>query len=189
MWLLVLGLVLFLGIHSVRAFAPAMRDNFIAARGEGAWKGLYSVLSIIGFVVLVYGYGQARYDNVFFYSAPSWMNHIQWLLMLPAMILLAASQLPTGLIKKAVKNPQLIGVKIWAIGHLLVNGDLASFLLFGGFLAWAVIVVISTKKRGQTFPETNSTVGDVLSIVIGIGIWIAFALWLHEWLIGVPVIA
>ncbi len=189
MWLLILGLVLFLGIHSVRAFAPATRENFIANRGEGAWKGLYSVLSILGFVVLIYGYGQARFDNVFFYSAPTWMTHVQLLLMLPAMILLAASQLPAGRIKKAVKNPQLIGVKIWAIGHLLVNGDLASILLFGGFLIWAVIVVISTKKRGQTFPDQTSVMGDILSIVIGIGIWLAFAFWLHEWLIGVPVIA
>lgn len=189
MWLLILGLVLFLGIHSVRVFAPALRENFIATRGDGAWKGLYSVLSILGFVVLIYGYGQARFDNVFFYSAPNWMTHVQWLLMLPAMILLVASQLPAGRIKKVVKNPQLIGVKIWAIGHLLVNGDLAGFLLFGGFLVWAVLVVINTKKRGQVFPDETSTMGDILSIVIGIGVWFAFALWLHEWLIGVPVIA
>lgn len=189
MWLLILGLVLFLGVHFARVFAPAMRENFIANRGEGAWKGIYSILSILGFVVLIYGYGQARFDNVFLYSSPRWMTHLQWLLMLPAMTLLVASQLPAGRIKKAVKNPMLIGVKIWAIGHLLVNGDLASILLFGSFLVWAVIVMINTKKRGQTFPDEISTKGDILSVVIGTGVWLAFAFWLHEWLIGVPVIA
>jgi len=189
MVLLVLGLVFFLGIHSVRVFAPAARENFIASRGEGAWKGFYSILSILGIIILIYGYGQARLDNVYFYSAPVWVAHVQWLLMLFAMILLVASQLPAGRIRKTLKNPQLIGVKVWAIGHLLVNGDLASILLFGGFLIWAVLVVISTKKRDQTLPDTTSTMGDVLSVIIGIGIWLAFALWLHEWLIGVPVIA
>jgi uncharacterized membrane protein len=188
LWLIA-GLVVFLGIHSTRVFAPRLRENFIAARGAGAWKGLYTLLSIGGFVLLIYGYGQARFDNVFLYSSPKWTTHVQILLMIPAMILLVASQLPTGRIKKTVKNPQLIGVKIWAIGHLLVNGDLASWLLFGGFLAWAVILVINTNKRNQSFPDKTSAMGDILSIVIGLGVWALFMFWLHEWLIGVPVIA
>lgn len=188
---LVAGLVLFLGIHSVRMIAPQFRDNVIATRGEGAWKGLYSIVSIAGFVVLVWGYGQARVspDNAFFYSSPTWMLHLQLLLMLPAMILLFASQFPTGRIKKTVKNPMLIGVKIWAIGHLLVNGDLASLLLFGVFLIWAVLLVINTNRRGEAMPESVSTLGDVLSVVVGVAAWAAFTFWLHEWLIGVPAIA
>lgn len=186
---LIAGLVAFLGIHSVRVFAPATRDTFIETRGEGPWKGLYSIISILGFVLLIYGYGVARTDNVFFYSPPTWFTHILLLLMIPVMILLVASQLPAGRIKKAVKNPMLLAVKIWALGHLVVNGDLASWLLFGTFLAWAVMVVINTKKRGQTFPAETSTNADILSVVIGLGAWVAFAFWLHEWLIGVPVIA
>lgn len=189
MVLLIVGLILFLGIHSVRVFAPDFRENFIANRGEGAWKGLYTAISLIGLVVLIYGFGQARIDNVFFYSSPTWMSHIQLLLMIPAMILFIASQFPAGRIKKAVKNPMLIGVKIWAIGHLLVNGDLASWLVFGSFLVWAVLVVISTKKRGQTFPDETSTKADVFSVVIGLGVWAAIVFWLHERFIGVPAIA
>lgn len=189
MGLLILGLVVFLGIHSVRMIAPGFRDGIIETRGEGTWKGIYTVLSIIGLVLLVYGYGAAREDNVFFYSSPTWMNHLQLLLMIPAMILLIASQGPVGRIKKAVKNPMLIGVKIWAIGHLLVNGDLASWLLFGTFLVWAVLLVISTNKRGHNFPDQTKPMADIVPIVVGLLVWAAFAFWLHEWLIGVPVIA
>ncbi|MEM7290669.1 MAG: NnrU family protein, partial [Pseudomonadota bacterium] len=123
------------------------------------------------------------------FSSPEWLKHILWLLMIPAMILLVASQLPAGRIKKATKNPQLIGVKIWAFGHLLVNGDLASLLLFASFLAWAVLLVINTNRRGQTFPEATSVQADIISVLAGIGLWVFFMLWLHEWLIGVPAIA
>ena len=186
---LVIGLVIFLGIHSARVFAPGFRDNTIASRGEGAWKGIYTIISLIGFVILIYGYGQARLENVFFYSAPTWFAHILILLMVPVMILLVASQLPAGRIKKAVKNPMLLATKIWALGHMAVNGDLASWLLFGSFLAWAVIVLISTKRRGQTFPVETATSSDVISVVVGIGAWALFAFWAHQWLFGVAVIA
>ena len=188
---LITGLVLFLGVHSVRVFASSSRDEFIASRGENAWKGLYSIASLAGLVVLVWGFGEARVSpsNVFFYSSPTWLTHLQLLLMVPALILFFASQFPAGRIKKAVKNPMLTGVKIWAIGHLLVNGDLASWLLFGTFLVWAVVLVINTNRRGIEPPKETSAMGDVLSVVVGIGVWVAFSFWLHEWLIGVPVIA
>lgn len=186
---LIAGLVLFLGVHSVRVFAPAFRDNFIASRGAGSWKILYTVISIVGLALLIWGYGQARLDNVFFYSPPTWASHVLLLFMAPAMILVVASQVPTGYTKKKVKNPMLLGTKIWALGHLLVNGDLASWLLFGGFIAWAVLVLISTKKRGQTFPAETSVTGDVLSVVIGLGLWFGIAVWAHERFIGVAVIA
>ena len=186
---LVAGLVIFLGIHSVRLVAPGVREKFISDRGLGSWKGIYSVVSIIGLILLIWGYGQARYDNVYLYTPPLWLNHLQYLLMIPAMILLTASDGPVGRIKKTVKNPMLIGVKIWAIGHLLVNGDLASLLLFGTFLVWAVLLVIDTKKRGQTFPEKTNPLGDVIAVVGGLLIWTAFMFFLHDWLIGVPLIA
>ncbi len=186
---LIAGLVLFLGIHSARVFAPAMRDNFIASRGEGPWKLTYTVISFAGLILLIWGYGQARVDNVFFYSPPTWFSHIVLLLMLPSMILLVASQFPAGYIKKTVKNPMLLAVKIWALGHIVVNGDLASWLLFGSFIIWAVLVLISTKKRGQTFPDNTAVISDVLSVVVGTGLWFGIALWAHERFIGVAVIA
>ena len=185
---LIAGIVLFLGIHSVRAFAPSFRDAQVA-QSPMRWKMIYSVISIAGFALLIWGYGQARQDNVFLYELPTWLKHVQFLLMIPAMILLVASQLPTGRIKKAVKNPMTLAVKIWAFSHLLVNGDLASVLLFGSFLAWAVLLVISAKKREQTFPASTSFVVDIVAVIGGIGLWVAFMLALHEWLIGVPVIA
>lgn len=188
-WLIV-GLVLFLGIHSVRIVAPDYRQAQIEARGLNAWKGVYSLVSIIGFVILVWGYGIARQDPVVFWVAPAWMSHVVALLMLPAIILLVASQVPAGRIKAAVKHPMLLGVKIWALAHLLVNGDLASVLLFGGFLAWAVVDRISEKKRLQAGLTTNPVAGpvkwDIIAVVGGVIAYLAFVLKLHEWLIGVP---
>ena len=186
---LVAGIFVFLGIHSVRLVAPEFRERQIAAHGKGRWRIIYSVVSLAGLALLVWGYGQARMDNVYFYSPPLWLNHVQVLLMLPAMILVITSDLPVGHIKKTLKNPMLIGIKLWALGHLLVNGDLASLLLFGTFLVWAVLVMISTKRRGQTFPEKVNLKGDLVAVLGGIALWVAIIFWLHEWLIGVPVIA
>ncbi|KGF70980.1 NnrU family protein [Hoeflea sp. BAL378] len=190
---LILGLVLFLGIHSVRIAAPGFRQAQIDARGLNAWKGIYSVLAIIGFVILVWGYGIARQDPVVFWAAPAWMSHVVALLMVPVMILLVASQVPAGRIKAAVKHPQLLAVKIWALAHLLVNGDLASIVLFGAFLAWAVVDRISEKKRLRAGITSNPVAGpvkwDIISVVGGLVLYVLFLLYLHQWLIGVPPIA
>lgn len=187
---LVIGLVLFLGVHSVRIVAPEYRQAQIDARGLNAWKGVYSLVSIAGFVVLIWGYGLARQDPVVFWVAPFWMSHVVALLMVFAMILLVASQLPAGRIKAAVKHPMLLSVKIWAFAHLLVNGDLASLLLFGGFLAWAVIDRISEKKRLRAGITSNPVAGplkwDIVAIVGGIVLYLLFLTVLHKWLIGVP---
>ncbi len=192
LWLIV-GLVLFLGIHSIRIAAPALRQAQIDQRGLNAWKGIYSVISLIGFVILVWGYGIARQDPVIFWVAPAWMSHVVALFMIPVMILLVASQLPAGRIKAAVKHPMLLAVKIWALVHLLVNGDLASVVLFGAFLAWAVADRISEKKRLQAGLTRNPVAGpvkwDVIAIVGGLVAYVLFVLYLHEWLIGVrPII-
>jgi len=187
---LILGLVLFLGIHSVRIVAPEFRQAQIDQRGLNAWKGIYTVISIVGFVILVWGYGIARQDPVVFFVAPAWMSHVVALLMLPVMILLVASQVPAGRIKAAVKHPMLLGVKIWALAHLLVNGDLASVLLFGGFLAWAVVDRISEKKRllaGLTRnPEAGPLKWDIIAVVGGLVLYVLFVVVLHKLLIGVP---
>lgn len=187
---LIIGLVLFLGVHSIRIAAPEFRQAQIDARGMNAWKGIYSALSIAGFVVLVWGFGMARQDPVVFWTAPAWMSHVVALLMVPVMILLVAAQVPAGRIKAAVKHPTLLAVKIWALAHLLVNGDLASIVLFGAFLAWAVVDRISEKKRLRAGITRNPVAGpvkwDIISVAGGLVLYVLFILYLHKWLIGVP---
>jgi uncharacterized membrane protein len=145
LWLIV-GLVTFLGIHSVSIVAPAWRESMIARLGALNWKRLYSLASIVTFVVLVHGCGAARQDPVVLYQPPVWTRHLAMLLMLPAFTLLLAAYLP-GRIKTAVKHPMLASIKLWAFAHLLANGMLGDVLLFGGFLAWAVVDRISVGKR------------------------------------------
>lgn len=183
---LILGLVLFLGIHSVGIFSTTLRDNTIARIGEGPWKGLYSLLSIAGFVLLVWGYGMARQQPIVLYSPPLWTRHLAALLMLPVFPLLLAAYLP-GRIKTAAKHPMLAAVKFWALAHLVANGTLADVLLFGGFLVWAVADRISMKRRPvRAVPGAPpSKLNDVLIVVVGLALYVIFALWLHARWIGV----
>jgi len=186
MTLLILGLLIFLGMHSVSIAAPAWRDAQLARRGEGAWKGLYSIVSLIGFVLIVYGYGLARQAPVVLYTPPTAMRHVALLLMLPVFPLLASSGLP-GRIKAAAKHPMLLAVKLWATAHLLANGNLADVLLFGAFLAWAVADRISVKRRPlRPVPSLPArAINDVIVVVVGLVIYVVFLLWGHRWLIGV----
>jgi uncharacterized membrane protein len=186
MTLLILGLVLFLGVHSVSIFAVGWRDAQVAQRGEGAWKGLYSVVSLIGFVLMVYGYGLARQTPVVLYSPPAAMRHIALLLLLPVFPLLLSSGLP-GRIKATAKHPMLLAVKLWATAHLLANGSLADVVLFGAFLAWAVADRISVKRRPiRPVPSAPArAINDVIVVVVGVALYVAFLLWGHTWLIGV----
>ncbi|MEQ8400622.1 MAG: NnrU family protein [Roseitalea porphyridii] len=186
---LILGLVLFLGIHSVRMVAPGFRDRLIAERGESAWKGIYSVVALIGLVLLVWGFGQARQVAPVLWVPPTFMAHINLLLMLPALILLVASQLPAGYMKRAVKHPMILAVKIWAFGHLLANGDLASLLLFGAFLAWGVWNRIAVKRRGDPVFDMPKPIYDGIAAVVGTLIYLWLILQGHLWLFGVPPIA
>jgi uncharacterized membrane protein len=183
---LIIGLVLFLGIHSVSVFAPAWRDRQVAQRGEGAWKGLYSIVSLIGFVLLVYGYGVARQAPVVLYTPPAALRHVALLLMLPVFPLLLAAYLP-GRIKTAAKHPMLLATKFWALAHLLANGTLADVLLFGGFLAWAVADRISFKRRvPRAVPGAAAgAANDLIVVVGGLALYAVFLLWAHRWLIGV----
>ena len=149
MLLLIVGLVVFLGIHSMRILAPEWRDAQRERLGEGRWKGLYSLASLAGFVLVVWGYARAWPVAPVLYEPPVFMKHITLALMLPAMIALMVFNLPPGRLKPALKHPLLVATKIWAFAHLLANGDLASLLLFGSFLGWAVLDRIAAGRRGD----------------------------------------
>ncbi|MFK0162317.1 NnrU family protein [Rhizobium sp. NPDC090279] len=188
MALLILGIVLFLGLHLIRVVAPGLRASLIASLGDSGWKIAYSIASIVALIVLIYGFGQAR-DMTPIWSPPFWMSHITILLMLFAMICLTASLLPAGHIAVRTKHPMVLSVKIWALAHLLSNGDGAAMLLFAAFLAWGVILRISLKRRERageiTLRPFVSGKYDLYAIIIGIVVW-ALIIWkLHAWIIGV----
>ena len=188
MLLLIIGLVLFLGIHSVSIVAEGWRDSTMQRVGEGAWKGIYSLVSLAGFGLIVWGYGEARLDPVLLYAPPAWLRHVGMLVLLPVFPLLVAVNFP-GRIKRVAKHPMLLATKLWALAHLLMNGMLADVLLFGGFLIWAIADRISMKRRTQrplpSLPE--SKINDVIVFVVGIGIYFVFVKWLHTVLIGIPI--
>ncbi|MBX3622364.1 MAG: NnrU family protein [Rhizobacter sp.] len=185
MTLLVVGLVLFLGIHSVSIVAPAWRDAR-AARSEMGWKGVYTLVSLVGFVLIVYGYGLARQSPVVLYAPPTWLRHVALLLLVPVFPLLFAAYLP-GRLKAAAKHPMLVATKLWAVAHLLANGTLADVLLFGGFLAWAVADRISLKRRvPRPVPGAPpSAANDAIAVVGGLVVYGLFVWRAHAWLIGV----
>ena len=188
-WLL-LGLLLFLGMHSVAIVAPQARNAIAHRIGEGPWKGLYTLVSLAGFGLIVAGYSAARQDPVHLWMPPSSLRHLAALLMLPVFVLLIAAYLP-GRIQRAARHPMLLAVKLWATAHLLSNGNLADVLLFGGFLAWAVADRISLKRRAaagllrpvHTAPPNSAN--DAIAVVAGLALYLAFALWGHAFLIGV----
>jgi uncharacterized membrane protein len=186
MRLLIVGLVTFLGIHSVAIFAPAWRDSMAARLGAQKWKALYSVASILAFVALVHGYGLARQEPVVLYQPAVWMRHLALLVMVPAFPLLLSAYLP-GRIKSTVKHPMLAATKTWAFAHLLANGMLADVLLFGGFLAWAVLDRISVGKRpGREMPRASpGKFNDAIAVVGGLLLYALFIGWAHARFIGV----
>jgi uncharacterized membrane protein len=185
---LIIGLVLFLGVHSLRVFADDWRSAQIARRGPQAWKGLVALISLAGFVLLVWGYGQARAEPVVLWNPPAGLRHLASLLTLVAFVLLAAAYVPGTRIKRAVGHPMVAGTKAWALAHLLANGSLADVLLFGGFLAWSVLLFITSRKRdrqaGTVYP-VGPVSRDASAVLIGVVAWAAFAFWAHAWLIGV----
>ncbi len=189
MTLLIAGLVLFLGIHSVSIVAPHWRTRQLALRGEAAWKGVYSLVSLVGLVLLIYGYGQARRSGVVLYQPPTALRHVALLLMLPVFPLLFAAYFPAR-IQRATKHPMLVAVKLWAFAHLLANGSLADVVLFGSFLAWAVADRISVKRRSAVDAHAvpgapTRPVNDGIAIALGLIVYVAFLGGVHRWLIGV----
>lgn len=186
MQLLILGLAIFLGVHSVRIFAEGWRNARLAAMGEMAWKGVYSVVSLIGLVLIVKGYGEARLSPTLLWVSPTWAAHLAALLTLLSFVLLTAAYVPGNAIKLRLKHPMVLGVKVWALAHLLANGTLADVVLFGSFLAWAILCFRSARRR-EVAPAAGpaSPLATALTVAIGLGAWAAFAMWGHAALIGV----
>jgi len=188
MFWLIVGLVLFLAPHSVRIFAEPWRTRRIAAMGLAPWKVVISVLSIVGFVLIIWGYGQARMAPVPLYSPPLWTRHLAALLTMPAFVLLVAAYVPGTRIKRAVGHPMVLAVKLWAFAHLLANGTLADVVLFGTLLAWAVLDYIAARKRDRaagTVYAVGPVSRDLVAVVAGLALWAVFAFWLHGAWIGV----
>ncbi len=186
---LLIGLVLFLGIHSLQSVAPQLRQNAIDRWGAMGFKGLYTAVSLLGLVLLVQGYAQARLEPVVLWMPPHGMQHATLLLMWLAMVLLVATYVPGNHLKAKLRHPMTLSVKVWALGHLLSNGNLADVLLFGGFLAWSVLVFRAARQRDRLQMRSAAEgkwVATLLTVLLGTGLWAAFAMGgLHFWLVGV----
>ena len=186
---LILGLLLFLGIHSVRIVADGWRMRFIAGRGRLAWRGLYSLVAIAGFVLICIGFGQARQQPVVLWSPPRWTHDLAAGLTLLAFILVTAAYVPANAIKARAKDPMILGVKCWAAGHLLANGTLADVVLFGSFLAWSVLDFRAVRQRRRAGTEPAIAAPrrgrTAITVVVGVLAWMLFAFHLHQPLIGV----
>jgi uncharacterized membrane protein len=188
MMLLIAGLVLFLGVHSVRIVADDWRTAQIARMGELPWKAVYSIASLAGLALLVYGYGASRADPTILWHPPVWTKHLASLLTLAAFVLLAAAYVPRNHLKAKLHHPMVLGIKVWALAHLLANDRIGDMLLFGGFLVWATLSFRAARARdrstGRTYPA-GTVPGTVATVLAGVVAWAAFAMAGHAWLIGV----
>jgi uncharacterized membrane protein len=186
MTILLIGLVVFLGIHSISIATPGLRTRAVAAMGPKGWRGLYSLVSVAGFVLILYGFHLARQAPIVLYLPPAWMRHVTFVLMLPVFPLILAAYLP-GRIKTSMKHPMLAAVKFWALAHLLSNGMLADVLLFGSFLVWAVCDRISLKRRPPQVLRTAppGRFNDLIAVIAGLALYVVFIIWAHLLLFGV----
>ncbi|MGM3276716.1 NnrU family protein [Ralstonia sp. 24A2] len=188
MAILILGLLIFLGVHSVRIVAGGWRKARIAQMGEKGWKGAYSIASIIGLAVVIWGYGIARHEPVVLWARPGWAPHLAGLLTFAAFILFVAAYVPGNHFKAWVGHPQALSVVLWALAHLLANGTLHAVVLFGAFLVWALADFVAARQRdrveGVVYPAGTLS-RDVIPVVIGVVAWVAFAFYLHVRWIGV----
>ncbi|WP_151705207.1 NnrU family protein [Nitrincola alkalilacustris] len=188
MLVLILGLLIFLGVHSIRFFADDWRSQQVARLGELPWKGIFTVVSLLGFVLIVWGYGLAKADTVWLWIPPVWTRHLAALLTLPAFILLLAAYIPGSRIRSKLGHPMLAGTKIWAFAHLISNGTLAAVLLFGSFMVWSIVGFAASRRRDRAtgvIRAPGSLKGDLMVIVAGVVAWMIFAMYLHGVLIGV----
>lgn len=188
MSLLLLGLVIFLGVHSVRMVADDWRSARVAALGLGAWKGLYTLVSLIGLVLVVWGFGLARTDSPALWHPAAWTRHLASLLTWIAFVLIVAAYVPRSRLRAAVGHPMLTGVILWALAHLFANGRLVDLVLFGAFLVWALLDFRSVRVRERAAGAPRPAglwANDLVTVVVGTVAWFVFAMYLHEPLMGV----
>lgn len=186
--ILILGLVIFLGAHSVRIFADGWRTRMVRRIGVKPWKAVYALVSLIGFVLLVYGFGQARHAPVLLYAPPLALKHLNALFTLVAFVLFFASHAPPNHFRAWLHHPMAAGAGVWAAGHLMATGFLHDVVLFGAFLVWAVADFIASRRRDRVEGvryAAGTARGDIGAVVIGVVVWALFAFWLHRLLIGV----
>ena len=185
---LLLGLIVFLGVHSVRIVADDWRTRARTRLGALPWKVFYSMLSLVGVGLMVWGFGLVRQQPVQLWSPPFFMRHVASLLTLIAFVLMAAAYVPGNCIKASIHHPMVLGVQVWACAHLLSNGNIAHVILFGSFLIWSLLSFRAARRRDRTekirYP-VGTTGSTGITAAVGVGAWIAFALWLHGLLIGV----
>ena len=188
MLLLIIGLIVFLGIHAINLINPGLRQQMIDKRGRGTWRVVYSIIALVGLVLIIVGYGQARMDPTWLWFPPAGLRHLALILTLIGFVLVAAAFVPRNRLKAKLGHPMYAGVKIWALAHLLANGSVADVLLFGGFLAWAIAGFAVQRRRdraaGVIHPAGTMT-GDITTIAAGLVTWAIFAMFLHTLLIGV----
>jgi len=185
---LIIGLALFLGVHSLSIVDRTFRNRMVVKLGLWPWKAVYAVVALAGFVLLVKGYGAARVDPIVLYQPPAWTRHLTMLLMLPVFPMFLAAYLP-GRIQSTLKHPMLAATKLWAIAHLIANGGLHDVVLFGGVLVWAVADRISINFRGEPVPAAaGKTSNDLIAIGAGLGVYVLFVVWAHRAWIGMPLI-
>jgi uncharacterized membrane protein len=190
MMMLVAGLLIFLGVHSLSIVNHPLRDRLATRLGPWGWRAAFSVVALLGLVLIIHGYGAARLDPVLVYAPPTWLRHVSLLLLVFIFPLLLAAYLP-GRISRATRHPMLLATKIWAFAHLLANGMLHDIVLFGAFLAWAVADRISLKRRSSPPAPAapQSAMNDVIAVVAGLGLYVWFVMHGHAWLFGVAPVA
>ena len=188
MIVLILGLVILLGTHSVRIYADDWRESQISRLGENTWKGLFSLVSLVGLALIAIGFAQAKLAPIVLWFPPMGLRHLAGLITLVSFVLFVAAYLPGTRIKAKLGHPMVAGVKGWALAHLLANGNLADVLLFGSFLVWGVLDFSSARRRdraaGTVYPAGTLN-RDLTAVILGFIAWAIFAFYLHGWLFNV----
>lgn len=185
---LLLGLLIFIGVHSVRIVADDWRTRTRERIGPRAWTTIYSLLSVLGIVLVVWGFGVVRQMPIQLWSPPFGLRHVAAVINLAAFVLLAAAYVPDNRIKARLHHPMVLGVALWSLAHLLPNGNLGHMVLFGSFLLWSVLdgwAATQRDRRLGTVDPNGTTSATIITTVLGVGSWVVFTLWLHGVLIGV----
>ena len=188
MTLLLAGIVLFIGGHSINLVAPQFRQRMISSLGLLPWNGLYSLVAAAGLALMIFGYAEARSAGQWLWTPPLWTRHLAVLITLPALLLLFASQIPGNRLQVAVGHPMYLGIKLWAFAHLLANGTLPDLILFGSFLIWGIAGFAISRRRDralQVRAEYKGLGRDLATLAVSVGVWALFTFWLHQLLIGV----